>query len=206
MKSVSVKSLNNSLQNVIKSINPNISTNLINDLKKYQKLDMTKEIVDEYFKIFEKITSKTQKMNIDEDNKTEILKAFSILISLMGQNECMSNVIIATKEEKEKYKQYAYELMNKLQETNNKYNELAGKYNEKELDLELPKITLSITRKNKNIPIKVDEIIEIANNLGDLELEEKFKRFSKKDVLNKNEPNITDIYAKKNKVNQVIQK
>jgi hypothetical protein len=124
----------------------------------------------------------------------------------MGQNECMSNVIIATKEEKEKYKQYAYELMNKLQETNNKYNELARKYNEKELDLELPKMTLSITRKNKKIPIKVDEIIEIANNLGDLELEEKFKRFSKKDVLNKNEPNITHIYAKKDKVNQVIQK
>jgi hypothetical protein len=89
MKSVSVKGLNNSLQNVIKSINPNISTNLINDLKKYQKLDMTKEIVDEYFKIFETITLETQKMNIDEDNKTEILKAFSILISLMGQNECM---------------------------------------------------------------------------------------------------------------------
>ena len=183
MKSVSVKSLNNSLQNVIKSINPNISTNLINDLKKYQKLDMTKEIVDEYFKIFETITLETQKMNIDEDNKTEILKAFSILISLMGQNECMNNVIIATKEEKEKYKQYAYELMNKSQETNNKYNELARKYNEKELDLELPKMTLTITRKNKKIPIKVDEIIEIANNLRDLELEEKFKRFSKKDVM-----------------------
>jgi hypothetical protein len=209
MKTVSIKSLNDSLKNVIKSIKPEISDNLISNLKRYQKIDLTKEIVDQYFKMFDTITTETNKMNIDEYTKNELLKAFSILISLMGQNECMGQIIMTTKEERDKYKEYADDLLQKLQNRTNKYNDLAKKYNEKQVDFELPKIDLSLTKRNKYVPYKIDAIIDIANSLGDQDLENKYKRFKQSDITAKSEGsqdyvnNLSHIYAKKSSTTNI---
>lgn len=205
MSVVSIQELNASLKNVCEKISPNFTSSIMEDLKKYSEVEATQEIVKYYFEAFENIAKQINTMNVDKSVTSEIIKVFSIIISMMGQNECINSVLILTNEEKEKYKKMASDLIDQLSETTNKYNDLAKKYNEKELKFTLPNIALSVIRKDKGLNLNTDQILEIYKKLGDKKIDDKYRRLSVKNLAPKAK-NISRIYAKENEVPQVIQK
>ncbi|CAP20728.1 Protein CBG24021 [Caenorhabditis briggsae] len=167
----------------------------IDQLSIYTKSEITRETAIQYINSCESIYNSIDAIKADDRSKNELKKAMTFLVSQIGMNECIKEVLNAASIENVQLKRL-------LNEERCNYNKLAKKYKEeqKSEQVEIPKLSLSITRNNRRNAITNEEIINIANNINTDELANtNLTRVSAAGV-----KNVKTVYAKKNETGLVV--
>ncbi|UMM17836.1 hypothetical protein L5515_016188 [Caenorhabditis briggsae] len=167
----------------------------IDQLSIYTNSEITRETAIQYINSCESIYNSIDAIKADDRSKNELKKAMTFLVSQIGMNECIKEVLNAASIENVQLKRL-------LNEERCNYNKLAKKYKEeqKSEQVEIPKLSLSITRNNRRNAITNEEIINIANNINTDELANtNLTRVSAAGV-----KNVKTVYAKKNETGLVV--